>query len=232
MPAFLAVLLALWAVLLFGGFLFGQPDARTGRRMPRWTRLGSSLVLVGAAWVWLLQGPNIISLLIAGGMTLGLLGDLILAGIMRGGLRGGMTVFGLGHLSYIAAFLILGARLGLSGAGAAAAGAFSLIVGGTGWYLLLSAGRKATALRWAALPYTLLLTSTLGIAAGQAAQSPALWPLALGGVLFLVSDATLAARRLNSASFPLMEDFIWLTYGPAQACIVFGGMAAALHLLP
>jgi uncharacterized membrane protein YhhN len=232
MPAFMAVLLALWAALLFGGFLLGRPDARTGRRMPRWTRLGSSLVLASAASLWFLQDPNTVSLLIAAGMTLGLLGDLILAGIARGGLRGGMAAFGLGHLSYIAAFLLLGARLGLSGASAAVVGALSLVVGGAGWYLLLVRRRKATALRWAALPYALLLSGTLGVATGLASQTPTLWPLALGGALFLASDATLAARRLNSASFPLIEDFIWLTYGPAQACIVFGAMAAALPLLP
>jgi uncharacterized membrane protein YhhN len=232
MPAYSALPLALWAALLFGGFLLGKPDARTGRRMPRWTRLGSSLVLAGAASLWLLQDPDPISLLIAAGMTLGLLGDLILAGVAPGGLKGGMAAFGLGHLSYIAAFLLIGARLGLSGASVAAAGALSLAVGGPGWYLLLARGRKATALRWTGLPYTLLLTSTLSLAAGLAAQTPTLWPLALGGALFLASDATLAARRLNSASFPLIEDFIWLTYGPAQACIVFGSMAAALPLLP
>lgn len=232
MPAFMAVLLALWAVLLFGGFLLGKPDAQTGRRMPRWTRLGSSLVLAGAAWLWFLQGPNTLSLLIAAGMTLGLLGDVILAGVAPGGLRGGMSAFGIGHLAYIAAFLFLAARLGLSGALLAAVWVLSLVVGGVGWYLLLIRGHKATALRRAALPYALLLTSTMGVAGGLAAQTPTLWPLALGGALFLASDATLAARRLNSASFPLIEDFIWLTYGPAQACIVFGSMAAALPLLP
>jgi uncharacterized membrane protein YhhN len=232
MPAFMAVFLALWAALLFGGFLFGKPDARTGRRMPRWTRLGSSLVLASAASLWFLQDPNTVALLIAAGMTLGLLGDFILAGVAPGGLRGGMAAFGLGHLSYIAAFLLIGARLGLSGASVVGAAGFCLVAGGAGWFLSLLRGRKATALRWAALPYALLLTSTLGVAAGLAAQNPALWPLALGGILFLASDATLAARRLNSARFPLIEDFIWLTYGPAQACIVFGGMAAALPLLP
>jgi uncharacterized membrane protein YhhN len=231
MTAFTSALLALWAALLFGGFLFGRPDARTGRRMPRWTRLGSSLVLACAASLWFLQDTNPVSLLIAAGMILGLLGDFILAGIVLGGLRGGMSAFGLGHLSYISAFLVLGARLGLLSASLAAAGALCLTAGGAGWYLLLIRGRKSTALRLAALPYSLLLSGTLGIAAALAAQNPTLWLLPLGGALFLASDAILAARRLNSVSFPLIEDLIWLTYGPAQACIVFGGMAAALSLL-
>src|SRR5687768_11880196 len=46
----LTALLALWAALLFGGFALGKPDADHTRRMPRWTRIGSSLALVIAAW--------------------------------------------------------------------------------------------------------------------------------------------------------------------------------------
>jgi uncharacterized membrane protein YhhN len=224
MPALVTVLLGLWATLLFGGFVLGRPDPRTGRRMPRWTRLGSSLVLAGAAWLGYFQTLCPFSLLIAAGMTLGLLGDVILAGMMPGRLPGGMAAFGLGHLAYIAAFLFLAARLDLSGAVLPAAWLAALLLGVVGWYFLLIRGHTATALRWAALPYSFLLTSTTGLAIGLALQSPALWPLAMGGLLFLSSDTVLAARRVNSANFTLIEDFIWLTYGPAQACIVFGSM--------
>ena len=66
----------------------------------------------------------------------------------------------------------------------------------------------------------------LTVITALALQAPGLWPLAVGGVLFLISDTILAARRLAGAAFPLVEDLIWLTYGPAQACIVFGAMAA------
>jgi uncharacterized membrane protein YhhN len=231
MPSFMAVLLALWGVLLLGGFALGKPDPRTGRRMPRWTRLGSSLVLATAAWWWWLQTPAPLGLLIAIGMTFGLLGDLVLAGVLPTGFPGGMAAFAAGHVAYIAAFLRLGAGLGLSGAMLAAVWAIALALGVAGWYVLLCRGRDPTTLRRLALPYTLLLSSTAGLSIGLTMQTTGLWPLALGGLLFLASDATLAARRLNGVSFPLVEDFIWLTYGPAQACIVFGSMALALPLL-
>lgn len=46
----LSGLLVLWALLLFGGFAFGKPNEERTRRMPAWTRIGSSLALVVAAW--------------------------------------------------------------------------------------------------------------------------------------------------------------------------------------
>ena len=79
-------LLILWAMLLFGGFIFAR--ANTGRtgRMPLWTRLASSVVLVVAAWSWYLVSrgttTSLFALLIAIGMTLGLVGDLFMARLL------------------------------------------------------------------------------------------------------------------------------------------------------
>jgi uncharacterized membrane protein YhhN len=232
MPAYATVLLGLWAVLLFGGFALGRPDRQTGRRMPRWTRLGSSLVLAGAAWLWWSQAPGPYPLLIAAGMTLGLLGDLCLARVIPGGLPAGMGAFGLGHLAYIAGFVSLVRPPGISPTAVEQIWLAALVAGAVGWYLLLFRGQRLALLHWAALPYSLLLMSPAGIAVGIALQTPSFWPLAVGALLFVVSDVMLAARRFRSVDFPLVEDLIWLTYGPAQACIVFGSMSLALPLLP
>jgi len=79
-------LLILWAVLLFGGFLFGGP-AEASRRMPAWTRMAPSATLVVAAFSWyaFTRGTPAggYALLIAIGMTFGLLGDLALAVLSR-----------------------------------------------------------------------------------------------------------------------------------------------------
>jgi hypothetical protein len=82
-------------------------------------------------------------------------------------------------------------------------------------------------LRLAALPYALLLAGTTGIATGLAVQDSSLIPVALGAALFLASDLILAGELFNGLSFPLIGDVVWLTYGPAQALIVYG-MAVAL----
>jgi len=221
-------LLLLWAALLFGGFIFGKMDAKQTRRMPTWTRLASSLVLVVAAWswYWLTRGSaaNAVALLIAVGMTLGALGDLFMAKLLPlpQYVLWGMGAFGLGHVAYISAFWRLGNLRGLNAAGPRWGSlAVWLLIGLIGWYIAVYRGQKPTVLHWAALPYALLLAGTAGLASGLAAQAPAFVPLALGSALFLLSDLILAARLFSGTHFYLIDDVVWLTYGPAQALIVY-----------
>lgn len=221
-------LLLLWALFLFGGFLFGKSHAGRTGRMPTWTRLASSGTLVLAAWSWYLFMQNTslgtFSLLIAIGMTLGCIGDLLLAELfpLPQPVLGGMAAFGLGHLVYIAALLLVGNQQHLT-APAARFGAWSawVLMGLLGWYFLVFRGHTPTLLHWAALPYALLLASTAGFATGLALQDSTFLPLALGTALFLLSDLILAAQLFNNLHFPLIGDVIWLTYGPAQMLIVY-----------
>ncbi len=221
-------LLLLWALFLFGGFLFGKTNAERTRRMPTWTRLASSCTLVLAAWSWYFftQDTSLgtFSLLIAIGMTLGCLGDLLLAELFPfpQSVLGGMAAFGLGHIAYIAALLLVGNQLHLT-APTSRFGAWSAwaLIGLLGWYFLVFRGHIATILHWAALPYSLLLASTAGFATGLALQNPNFLPLALGAALFLLSDLILAAQLFNNLHFPLIGDVVWLTYGPAQVLIVY-----------
>ncbi len=228
-------LLLLWACLLFGGFVFGQTDAKSNRRMPTWTRMISSLTLVVAGWSWYLftrdSSIQWFSLLIAVGMTLGFIGDLYLAQLLPlpQPTLGGIAAFGLGHVAYIIALLSFGNQFGLD----APVPRWSaldvwLLIGLMGWYLVVFRGSKPTVLHFAALPYALLLASTAGLATGLALQAPAFIPLAIGGGLFLLSDLILAAELFNDLRFPLIGDVVWLTYGPAQMLIVFAVNSALL----
>jgi len=232
----LLALLFLWAALLCGGFAFGRLNTGRTRRMPAWTRLTSSLVLVAAAWSWVAFAASTplrpYTLLIALGMTLGCLGDICLAGILPLAqlVLWGIAAFGLGHVAYIAALVGLGSLLGpVATAPRWGVLAAWLLVGLSGWYLVVwRAAAKHTVSHAAALPYALLLAATAGLATSLALQTPACAPLALGGALFLASDLILAAQLFNGLFFPLIGDVIWLTYGPAQALIVYA--AAVLPL--
>ncbi len=212
----------LWFLLLFGGYLLGRPDPY--RRMPLWTRLASSAVLVVLAGWLALANPGGYGRLITLGMALGWVGDLFMAGLFpwpRPAVLGGMGAFGLGHLAYIAACLLAGP--GLPWPGRLAAWGGWLLIGGVGWFLVVwrpAPAARRTALHRAALPYTLLLASTAGAAAGLALHRPLFWLFTLGAALFLISDLMIAVDLFNKHRFRGMGDWIWLTYGPAQALIV------------
>jgi len=170
------------------------------------------------------------SLLIAIGMTLGWFGDLFMAELLplRDHVMGGIASFGLGHIAYIAAILSLTPQVQWAVAGIA------LLVGLAGWYaVVFRGGKDAMLLRWAALPYALLLATTAGVATGLAIQMPVFLPLALGAALFLASDLLVAGRHFGRIRFPHIGDAVWLTYGPAQMLIVYAVnsalVAATLH---
>lgn len=267
----------IWAVLLFGG-LIGKPDADRTRRMPRWSRMASSLVLGIAAWGYALfyyeRMYVDVAVLIAVGMTFCFIGDLFMAQLILRDDRhilGGIGAFGLGHIAYVAAFLrllshsqtLLDWRIEyavnelnielpqptINGLILIGCWLFATVI----WdQIIYRAARERTMLHLAALPYGLLLATTVGAAlnltlyawnlysrsnATQAVgasslegteSSTALLNLvrttvpALGALLFFISDFILAARLFNKAYFRMIDDWIWLTYGPGQMLIVYG----------
>jgi YhhN-like protein len=221
-------LLVLWAGFLLGGLLLGKPNPARTARMATWTRMASSLMLVIAAWSWAWMartGPaDRFAVLIAVGMTLGFVGDLCLAGLLplREPVLGGIGAFGLGHVAYALGLFDVANRLGVETAGLHwAAWVVWLILGLAGWGFIVLPSSQPAALRWAALPYTLLLASVPGIATTLAFQAPAFASVALGGALFFVSDLILASQLFRKLHFTGINDIIWLTYGPGQMLIVY-----------
>ena len=230
--AWLIALLVAWAALLLGSVV---ASFRSRQRMATWLRPASSAILVLAAWSWYLVARDTstvaeFALLVALGMTLGFVGDLLLADALpvTQGFLAGMGAFALGHIAYIAAILSLTPQVQWAVAGIA------LLVGLAGWYaVVFRGGQDAMLLRWAALPYALLLATTAGVATGLAIQMPVFLPLALGAALFLASDLLVAGRHFGRIRFPHIGDAVWLTYGPAQMLIVYAVnsalVAATLH---
>ncbi len=208
-------------LIIWGALLSGSTERRRAASAP-WLRLGSSLTLVLGAWTWYLvtrDTPSVVmfALLVAVGMTLGFLGDLLLANALpvKQGFLAGMVAFALGHITYIAAILSLTPHIQWIVEG------IVLLVALAGWYLVVFRGTEATQLRWAALPYALLVATTAGVAVGLAIQTPTFLPLAIGAALFLVSDLLVAGERFGGLRFPHLDDAVWLTYGPAQMLIVY-----------
>jgi hypothetical protein len=234
----LTSLLALWAALLFGGFIFGRLDSLRIRRMPACTRMASSLTLVVAAWSWYTftreTGAVVLSLPFAIGVTFGFIGDLFMAQLLPVGssyVLGGIGAFSLGHIAYITGLIRFGDAYGVNAAGPRWGALLAwLLIGTACWYGVVFRGRERTVLHIAALPYTLLLCGAAGLATGLALQQSAFIGLAAGTALFVLSDLILAARLFNNLYLYLIDDVVWLTYGPAQMLIVYS-VGSALNFI-
>ncbi len=229
----MVLLLMIWAQLLFGGMMVGTPDSTRTRRMPVWSRMTSSGILVFAAaswWYFALDTPlESYAAYITLGMSLGFVGDLLMAGVIKipqiDAVLSGMVAFGLGHIAYIFGLLDLAREAGLEDHAIIQA---SLVI----WWIIafvlwlvlivLPAKEKRGVLHYAALPYALLLASTTALACALALQDGGLVFVAIGAILFLLSDLLLAMHLFNDTYFPLIDDVVWLLYGPAQMLIVYG----------
>jgi uncharacterized membrane protein YhhN len=231
-----ASLWLLWAVLLAEAMITGNLLEGGHRAIwPTAGRMGSSIVLVIVAVLgWRLYRETAagkFALLIAVGMALGTIGDFFNAGLLkfipvRPPVLGGIAAFGLGHIAYIAGCIDLARRADLTNRKALLIAIVGWqLFGMLAWYYVAYLGTENRGLIWPALPYTLLLAGTAGITSGLALQQSRLFPLALGGALFLLSDLILAVGMFGEGVRHGTEA-VWLTYGPGQMLIVFSILSA------
>lgn len=232
------LLALLWALLLFGGFALGKANQDGTHRIPTPARIRSSITLVVFAWGWFLSTQTHQSAAVAQlafftalGMSLGFVGDLFMARLIPLGepVFGGIGAFGLGHVCYITGLWGLGDALSLNEAGLRwGALLVGLAIGALFWYLVVWRGGSRSSLHLVALPYALLLAGTFGVASGLALHNGIFLPVALGALLFLLSDLLLAAQLFNNLHFRLIGDLVWFTYGPGQMLIVTSLAVAAI----
>ena len=216
----LYVLLAVWAGLLILGFAFGRLDEERINRIPRANKILSSAILVVCALIWWLAGAAGTPLaayaaLLFFGMAFSFLGDVIMAQLLPlpQYVLFGMGAFGVAHVVYISGYLRLGGVLGLQDGRTRAVGLAAPLV-----------------LNYGSLGYALLPAVMAGLAVSLALQEPRFMPLALGSVLFLVSDVFLGHRLFQGGKFLLVGDLVWMTYIVGQLLIVFS-TATGLRLL-
>ena len=190
-------LLVVWAALLAGGFLFrSSPTSKPP--VPAWIQATCSGILLLLAWYgYLLTRAGTDSaryaLGIAGGMTVGLVGCLLMTGAV-GPRRTliGFSASALGYLLFIGAMARYGAALEsvrwlvLS---------LWLVAGALAGGIVLTRARRPDPLRAsAAVAYTLLLTATAGFATGLALLEPLFGVLAAGALLVLLSELPMVAE--------------------------------------
>ncbi len=232
-------LLVVWAILLCGGLLFGKSPAQH-QLMPTWIWMTSSAVLALLAWYGYLLarlGTDTAgyAIGIAGGITMGLLGDLFLArqpapirrsryapqtreALMSNRMLVGLSAFALSNLLYIGAIAQYGDGFG----GMRWLVLVLWLVFGTlaGRVILFRTRRRDPLWVSVAVGYTLLLCATVGFATGLALTAPLFGVLAAGAVIFLVRDLILVAELFAGWRLPFSGDTVWLLCAPGQALIV------------
>ena len=234
----LRVLLAVWTALLILGFVCGKLDQERINRIPRANKILSSAILVVCALIWWLAGASDTPLaayaaLLFFGMAFSFLGDAIMAQLLPlpQHLLFGMGAFGVAHVLYSSAYLRLGSVLGLTIVWARAAGlAVLLILAVVLWWTLIRSPQTDAVLNYGSLGYALLLAAMAGLSVSVALQEARFVPLALGALLFLISDVFLGHRLFQDGTFLLVGDLIWMTYIVGQLLIVFS-TAIVLRLL-
>lgn len=234
------VLILFWAVLLFGGFIFGKPCEDETRRMPLPTRLLSSFTLVIGAWTWfaISRGTPVdtFATWLAIGMTLGFIGDVFMANVLplENHVIYGMLSFGIGHIAYIIGMMMITlpeqSLLYPAISVVLAWWAIAVVL----WYFVVYRGSNRETVIYLALPYAILLATTAAIAMNLTFLDITFLPVMIGAILFLVSDLVLAAQLFNGLHFKYVSDVVWFLYGPGQMLIVFGvilyTMIDSLHL--
>ncbi len=212
-------------VVLVVAFIFGHYNPERTRRTIKPLRLSTSWILVGCAWIiWAasttLRTP---ALLIALGISFGALGDLVLAEVLPfpRPMIGGIIVFSIGHLWYIASFSQTASVMGLSDpfTGSLLWVVFVLLAAFL-WFFLIYNPAKSRVLNLGSLFYGWLIAIMAGTATALALSDPRFTLTAIGGVLFLISDVILGNRELRDNGWFLVHDVVWILYITGQALIV------------
>jgi hypothetical protein len=135
----------------------------------------------------------------------------------------GMGFFAAAHVCYVLAFALYmrawpqqGWRTPLLTAGCAAA---AIVI----WYALCARSGQPIQLKTAALAYAFLLMLMAGLAVSISTRAGAfVWPLVLGGALFVISDGMIALEWFAGWSRPWHGAAVWATYAPAQLMLTAG----------
>lgn len=135
----------------------------------------------------------------------------------------GMASFAFAHLCYSTALIMMLRVPGGSVARAAATVAAFEAAGMLLWYILAGRSNGDRLLTIASCAYTALLVGMAGLASAAALNDmQRLWPLMLGGILFVISDALIAANWFRGVKQPAVENLIWSFYLPAQILLLSG----------
>lgn len=186
------------------------------------------LLSVAAVALALLRGQGFY-VLVAAALLFSWLGDAILgswrplARHVANRFLVGMGFFGCAQLCYALAFALYLLDRPDGSARAVVFLAVALAAGFGAWRLLVSGSGRDVFFRYGALAYALLLFAMAGLAGAACFHAGRfVWPLLLGGLLFVVSDGFIAMSVFLNKTPAHYELLVWATYAPAQLLLLTG----------
>lgn len=222
-------------------------EDRTRRAIPMLQR-STSLQLAVIAWfIWIFgaRGTSFSSfgMLIAIGMSLSFVADLIMAGMIRLKNRviGGIVAFGMVHIIYTMAGMTVASRLPGSAAVFQVLPAvilFMTLVTVVLWYFLVFNETAGRVMNYGSLGYTMLISMMVSVAITVAMTNLGMAILPFGALLFMLSDIILGNQMFQDnlifslLKWPYVHEAVWGTYIAGQACIVWSVWVAMNLTLP
>ncbi|WP_369901197.1 lysoplasmalogenase [Bacillus manliponensis] len=221
------ILIGLQITLLVIGMIYGVWNSnKTGKNepLPLFIRILLSFSLTGAAiWMWVQNPGDPYRQWIAMGMTFSTLGDLFMAGLVPFGHRliGGMMTFAIAHCFYVTAFLLTGiSTIGLL-IGVVLYGLVFIIA----WFTFIRNSKQDKVFTIGSFIYGIWVGGMACFAFALAYAGKGTWWIpAIGGLLFVISDAIIGITEIGEKKVKYDPLLIWATYIAAQMCIIYVGI--------
>lgn len=225
-----------WIVTYAVGMWLGAPNDDRSRRLALPAKLVMIALTLAMGIIWLIavagSPATTYGVLIVLGLIAGAVGDLLLADVLpvKKPEMPAMAVFGVGHLLYLAAAIVFSTQMQLNGGRMVVAAIGGALVIALLWAALVATGRVSRTMNLGSLIYGMLIGIVAGVATSVRLTSGALLSLAVGLILFALSDLLLARYLLRKQGFTSVRDVVWLIYSLAQILIAasIGGAAIAL----
>lgn len=221
------ILIVVWLAAYIIGMKVGRKDPTPYRQFARGGKVAMIvLVILVAVLGWIFTAVDTpftrFALWITLGLIFGGLGDIILADLspFEKPLIPGIIAFAIGHISYTIAIFTLRdifsvSMFSYSLIGLAIAFVFNLTL----WLIIVRRSGRSTPTKIGILVYGFLVAGVAALAVVFTWQTGILFTLALGLVLFFISDLLLVGDITESYQFPNVGDAIWIIYSTGQLLI-------------
>jgi hypothetical protein len=135
----------------------------------------------------------------------------------------GIGAFGLAHIAYSTALIIRLRQVSAASLSIVLTLTLFELVGIVTWFALSGMSSFDWKIKTATFFYMLLLLGTASLSVSAAKTDiHRLWPVMVGGLLFVISDGLIAVNWLMQVRTTAIPYLIWATYIPAQIFLLIG----------